>query len=417
MNNNSDKHIIILGAGPAGLSSAYFYNEKGYKVTLIEKSSEIGGLSRGIEFQNKKYDLGPHSFYSNYQPITKSIFEKFIGKENFTEIKTSKLIQSEQVLFQSPLKPKDLRNIPNLRFLFSHLFSKINARLARQNGDTSFESIHGKWALENIYKPYCNKYFNIDYKEVSDDFVQLLYSNKKEKTKDTILVPNSGYIGILWERIYDDLKKSNIEIILNDSVQSIQLENNSIIEINTSNRKFTKIHKLISTIPLSQTYKLIFPDKKYNFNLKTRASIIVFLEVYRLNTKALFLTNYTKNDLIGRINFSSNWNKKNSKKVVSIEIWCDKNESIFNENDERILSKIETALMGNSSFESDYSTYKVIRLANCFPVLEKNYSSQLQKIKQEFEPIKNLTLAGRQGNFMWDGIDDSINNAHKLANE
>ena len=75
--------IVILGAGPAGLTSAYFHLQKGHQVTVIEKSSETGGLSRGVSFLGGKFDLGPHSFYANYSQESIDFLKRFIGEDNF----------------------------------------------------------------------------------------------------------------------------------------------------------------------------------------------------------------------------------------------------------------------------------------------------------------------------------------------
>ena len=40
--------MIILGAGPAGLSAAWKLSEAGVKVVIIEAESIVGGLCRSI---------------------------------------------------------------------------------------------------------------------------------------------------------------------------------------------------------------------------------------------------------------------------------------------------------------------------------------------------------------------------------
>ena len=42
--NDYDKNIAIIGAGPSGLSCAYYLAVEGYKVTVFEKQSTLGGM-------------------------------------------------------------------------------------------------------------------------------------------------------------------------------------------------------------------------------------------------------------------------------------------------------------------------------------------------------------------------------------
>ena len=65
------KHIIIVGAGPAGLTAAYelskFPNE--YKITVIEESNCFGGISRTVEHNGNRMDMGGHRFFSKVPEV------------------------------------------------------------------------------------------------------------------------------------------------------------------------------------------------------------------------------------------------------------------------------------------------------------------------------------------------------------
>ena len=65
------KSAIVIGSGVAGLSAASYLAQKGLKVTLLEKNSEIGGRARKFETQGFMFDMGP-SWY--WMP---DVFEKF----------------------------------------------------------------------------------------------------------------------------------------------------------------------------------------------------------------------------------------------------------------------------------------------------------------------------------------------------
>ena len=59
-------NIVIIGAGPAGLTSAYELlknNPDKYNVTIVEAENKIGGLSATIHYGKNQYDIGPHRFF------------------------------------------------------------------------------------------------------------------------------------------------------------------------------------------------------------------------------------------------------------------------------------------------------------------------------------------------------------------
>src|SRR5580704_2750955 len=59
------KQAIIIGAGPAGLTAAYALLTRTDLIPIIlEKSGEIGGISRTTDYKGNRMDMGPHRFFS-----------------------------------------------------------------------------------------------------------------------------------------------------------------------------------------------------------------------------------------------------------------------------------------------------------------------------------------------------------------
>ena len=70
------KNVLILGAGPAGLTAAYeLLNNGEYNVIILEKENQIGGLCKTIKFKNTLIDYGVH-FYriSEYKKVNDIVY-------------------------------------------------------------------------------------------------------------------------------------------------------------------------------------------------------------------------------------------------------------------------------------------------------------------------------------------------------
>lgn len=58
--------VIIIGAGPAGLTAAIELLKNGgdYDVTILEGSQAIGGISQTVRYNGNRMDIGGHRFFS-----------------------------------------------------------------------------------------------------------------------------------------------------------------------------------------------------------------------------------------------------------------------------------------------------------------------------------------------------------------
>ena len=61
------KTVLIIGAGPAGLTAAYDLKKHAkddMRVVIVEESDAIGGISQTIRHNGNRMDLGGHRFFS-----------------------------------------------------------------------------------------------------------------------------------------------------------------------------------------------------------------------------------------------------------------------------------------------------------------------------------------------------------------
>ena len=63
--------VIIIGAGPAGLTAGYelLKQSKNYEVIILEESNEIGGISRTVKHNGNRMDIGGHRFFSKDEEV------------------------------------------------------------------------------------------------------------------------------------------------------------------------------------------------------------------------------------------------------------------------------------------------------------------------------------------------------------
>ena len=132
------KKIAIIGAGPAGLTSAFLLQSYGHEVHLYEGSKKIGGMCKSLKLWNGIVDLGPHRFFSS-DPRVNNFWIKNIQK-NYSMIKRQTRIFYNDSFFDYPINP--VNALLNLGFFESFVctwdFIKIKL-FPQKKGHSSFE--------------------------------------------------------------------------------------------------------------------------------------------------------------------------------------------------------------------------------------------------------------------------------------
>ncbi|MEH2195503.1 MAG: FAD-dependent oxidoreductase [Nostoc sp.] len=81
---SQDAQICIVGAGAAGLSTAYFLKKQGYRnVVVLEKAGRVGGLCCSITYNSRSFDLGANYLTPAYKQVLKMAEE--VGATLYTE--------------------------------------------------------------------------------------------------------------------------------------------------------------------------------------------------------------------------------------------------------------------------------------------------------------------------------------------
>ena len=57
--NAGQKSVIIVGAGPGGLTAAMILAHRGFKVTVLEKRGQVGGRNGELKLDGYSHDIGP----------------------------------------------------------------------------------------------------------------------------------------------------------------------------------------------------------------------------------------------------------------------------------------------------------------------------------------------------------------------
>src|SRR5215210_9191564 len=123
-------NVVIIGAGPAGLTAAYeLVTRYGITSTILESDSVVGGISRTVERDGWRFDIGGHRFFTKVKEV-EAFWHEILPDEDFLMRPRMSRVYYQEKYFNYPIEIGDvIRNFGLVevgRIGFSYIWARIN---------------------------------------------------------------------------------------------------------------------------------------------------------------------------------------------------------------------------------------------------------------------------------------------------
>ncbi|MEL6105774.1 MAG: FAD-dependent oxidoreductase, partial [Planctomycetota bacterium] len=262
--------VGVIGAGPAGLTTALTLARGGAEVEVFEASDRVGGLCRSIELWGQHVDVGPHRFFSADRRINEFWLE--IVGEDYEMIDRLTRVFFRGRLIDYPIRPmgaiRKLGPLEAARCLVSYLGGKLTPTAAE---DQSFEQWvvrrFGRRLFEVFFRSYSEKLWGIPCADLSADFASQRIRefslweaftsaiSKKRKERHKTLVDRFAYpiggTGIVYDRIANKIAALGGRIHTSKSVMAVTREETRVTGLEFVDGERTRFDHVVSTMPLT----------------------------------------------------------------------------------------------------------------------------------------------------------------------
>jgi protoporphyrinogen oxidase len=426
------KKVIILGAGLAGLSTAWHLKQRGIEPIVLEKEKAVGGLCRSKQVKGFIFDYDGHllHFRNNY---TLRLVKKLL-KGNLVRHKRSAWINNFGIFSEYPFQA-NLHALPK-SIASECLWEFIHASSARANrSQLNFlkwiNTTFGKGMAKYFMIPYNQKFWTVPLSQMacpwSDKFIPQLslvdivngfFANSKN---------SFGYNAIFWypakggmAQLPQAFEKQIGGVSKNCCVSRIDLKKK---EIRIKGGKKQKFDILVTTIPLPELVEIIKPlpgkilksfrklrwNSIFNLNLGLQGSCqdgkhwvyfphpgISFFRVGFFHNFSDHLAPGSKSSLYAEVSYSQD--KPINRKKITHQIVNDLKGL-------GIISK-KNRILAQDTNDIKYG----------YPIYDQHYSRATTLIK-EFLLSNNIIVCGRYGSWQYLSMEDTILDGKRVAEE
>ncbi len=438
-----DGPVIIVGAGPAGLTAAYELGRLRRPAMVFERDDTVGGLSRTVSCDGYRFDIGGHRFYTKIAEIHE-LWLELLGEQLVERPRMSRIYYKGKY-FDYPLRPlnamRGLGPAEAIRIILSYLRAQLGAKAPERSFEDWVVRRFGRRLFEIFFKSYTEKVWGIACSEISADWAEqriknldlvaalrnalLGHGTNRGEVVSTLIdrfhYPTHGP-GMMWERCRDRADDLGVRTLTGTEVVQIRHRAGRVIAVEV--RRDGQVASVatshvISCMPIPALLRSLDPPPPPAVlsaagRLRFRDFIIVVLIIER---EHVFPDNWiyihSPGVKVGRVQNYKNWSpcmvpdlKRTS---LGLEYFVQEGDELWEASDGTLRELAVTELGALGLVDADEVVgATVLRVPKAYPVYDRGYHQALQTIRAYLSGIDGLQLVGRNGQHRYNNQDHSM---------
>ncbi|MGH9165243.1 MAG: NAD(P)/FAD-dependent oxidoreductase, partial [Acidimicrobiales bacterium] len=434
--------VVVIGAGPAGLTAAYQLGKAGHTCTVLEADSVVGGISRSAERDGWRFDIGGHRFFTKVKAV-EDLWHEILPAEDFLLRPRMSRIYYNGKFFDYPLKAgnalKSLGLVESARCVASYACARVHPPRDQTNLEGWVAARFG-WRLYGIFfKTYTEKVWGVPAGELPADWAAQRIKNlslfsavvnavmpKRNQKEITSLIEKFQYPkygpGMMWERCRDLVEGQGSKVHMETAVSGIRHREGRAVAVMADAGSGASEHPcdhVVSSMPISEL--LAAMDPAVPAEVAAAAAGLAYRDFLTVALVVPEASGFPDNWIyvhapdvkVGRIQNFGSWSPylvKDGCTCLGLEYFVFEGDGVWTMADDDLvaLGTAELARLGlvdPSQVEAGY----VVRMPKAYPMYDDTYKANVAVLREWLEAnAPNVHPVGRNGMHRYNNQDHSM---------
>ena len=439
--------VLVIGAGPAGLTAAYALAKRGWTCQVAEADMVVGGIARTVEREGWRFDIGGHRFFTKV-PEVAALWHEILPREDFlVRPRLSRIYYSGKFfdyLIRFGNAISGLGVVESVKCGLSYL----SVRVHRPQDTQSFEgwvAARFGWRLYTMFfKSYTEKVWGVPATEIQADWaaqriksmslwkaVTNAVARGRSKSVVTSLIEEFEYPrlgpGMMWERAAELVEASGSSVMLGSRVTRIERARSTAVNVQIESfgpggrieRRILAVDHVISSMPISELVLALDPPAPDEVQMAAKG-----LHYRDFLTVALvvpvekgfpdnWIYVHDEHVRLGRIQNFGSWSQdmvQQGRTCLGLEYFVSEGDELWSMPDDALVEYgtrelVSIGLVAPTDVERGY----VVRMPKAYPVYDAGYLERLETIRGFLAAeLVNVHPVGRNGMHRYNNQDHSM---------
>ena len=441
--NSQSDDVVIIGAGPAGLTAAYQLAKSGRRSTVLESDDVVGGISRTVERDGWRFDIGGHRFFTKVKPV-EDFWHEVLHEDEFMLRPRKSRIFYKGKFYDYPLKASNalsnLGVLEAIRCVLSYVWARIRPPKDQHMYEGWLAARFGWRLYRHFFKTYTEKVWGHPPSEMPADWAAQRVKNlslfsavvnallpKRNQKEITSLIEEFQYPrlgpGMMWERCRELVEAAGTKVLMGTRVVSIRRDDYRAISVVAESAGATTEYPasaVISSMPLSELVGAVDPPapsavrsaaEELTYRDFLTVALVVPAEVVQWDDNWIYIHDPGVRTM--RIQNFGSWSPhlvKNGRNVLGLEYTVTEGDESWESPDEALIARA-TAELGRLGLvePSDVEAGYVVRMPKAYPYYDPHYKANVDIIREWIEAnVANVYPVGRNGMHRYNNQDHSM---------